>query len=513
VRAARLLLAAALAAALLRCAPEPPPVPPVPPRPAETAPPPPVASAALRPDESFRERPPAPEPARPFVVPAATRLRLRNGIPVVVAQQPSSFVAIRIGAAGGVADVGPERVEVVDEMVRDLMAGAGKRSLPELRDAFVSLSMPEPEASWDVDTVSISLLVPAAKLREGIALAADLALRPSFDPKDLDRRPELHAAPAEKRDDADVVESVLRRVLFGSHIYAGGAVPGARRRAVTRADVVSLHARLFDASRLSIVVAGGAEAKDVAAWLEDAFGAMPRRAGPRPATPAPRPPSGPRLVVVDRPGAAVATIAMGVVGPADGAADLEAARLALDALTDRVFGRITTRLRGELGYVQSITTDVTPWLAGGSMRWRMRARSDRVAPVLVEADRILRDFASTGAAADDLAGTKARRALAFASMFETSASTARELLRPQVYQEPDDTLAKLPGRIAAVSPEEVKAAAARWLDADQVRTVVVGDWAALQALLAALGWGPVELRTFEGEVVRPVQGKHGARER
>src|SRR6185437_7592379 len=119
-------------------------------------------------------------------------------------------------------------------------------------------------------------------------------------------------AALEQKDDPAIAHQVLRRVLFGGHAY-GAFTTTARTHAVTRADIVSLHARLFDTSRISVSVAGGAEVSDVLSALESAFDAAPRKPPHPTRLLAPPPPSGARLVVVDKPGAAIATVVMGAV--------------------------------------------------------------------------------------------------------------------------------------------------------------------------------------------------------
>jgi hypothetical protein len=63
-----------------------------------------------------------------------------------------------------------------------------------------------------------------------------------------------------------------------------------------------------------------------------------------------------------------------------------------------------------------------------------------------------------------------------------------------------------------VTADAVKSAAARYLDADHMRTVIVGDWAKLRGSLVALGWGPIEVRNAAGALQRieqaPLRAKH-----
>jgi zinc protease len=100
-----------------------------------------------------------------------------------------------------------------------------------------------------------------------------------------------------------------------------------------------------------------------------------------------------------------------------------------------------------------------------------------------------------------------REVFASAASFQTAAETARGWSWALCYGQPDDVVLKLPQRYAALTADAVKGAAARYLDADKMRTVIVGDWKTLRGPLSALGWGPIELRNAAGVVV----GTEGAR--
>lgn len=461
-------------------------------------------------DETFREHPPAAEPGRPFVPPSATRAVLSNGVPVLVVPQPSPFVAIRIVALGGLADVGADRMEVLDEMVRAYRSGTDRHSYTELLGMYAATLMPEPEVFWNPDAVSFSLVVPAASGRAAIAFAAELALRPTFDPKLYERWREKEAPIAENpTDDNAIARAVMFRVLFGRHPYGARDRSVTRMRAVTRAELVALQARLVDASRLAIVVAGGVGDAPVVAALEGAFGSVPRansngRPVMAPVMPLPTPADAPpRLVVVDRPGETIATIFMAGLGPAFGTPDVEAATVALDAVASGALGRLTARLRDQLGYAPWVAPESALFRVGGLLGWRARPTTAHVAQTLTEADRILRAFAAAGPAEGELADVREHDGLAFSSWFETAVRTTLAFSWPLAYGEPDDTLAKRPQRYAALSAADVRTAAARYLDPDKMRIVVVGDWAKLQGQLTGLGWGPIELRDVHGAVVSP----------
>lgn len=507
--ALRSLVALGLLAACAHAPPAPPPPPPPPvvvvaPPVASAAP---SASAAAPVDDSFREQPPPPAPMKAFALPGATRERLRNGIPVLVVHQSSPFVALRVVASGGLADAGPDHAAVLDEMMFAMHGGTTSHSLFEMRSTYITLGMPEPETTWYADAVSVAFVAPVARLPQAVELAADFTLRPSFDVKNFERWRGQNASTAERQtDDAALVsERVLWCVLFGPGSCGAGTLSAARTRAVKRAEVVALHERVFDASRLSLVVAGGADDSDVISALDNTFGMITASGAPPPRPPAVPPAT--RLVVVDKPGTAIAAIATGFVGPAFGAPDAEAAIVAAGVLDDGSFGRLTTRLHTERHDVPWITARSSQDHDAGELGWVTRAANDRVGPALAEADQVVRTFVADGPEEEELRSVRDRNAFAFAGLFQTAPDTAREWSWVLAYGQPDEALLKRPQRYGAVTRETARSVAARYLDAERMHTVVVGDWSALRGPLTSLGWGAIQIRTPLGAVLRTEQSR------
>jgi zinc protease len=279
---------------------------------------------------------------------------------------------------------------------------------------------------------------------------------------------------------------------------------------VTRAELVALHARVFDPGRLSVVVAGGVDQKATVDAFDGEFGALRGHATPQEGVPrAVEKSSGPRLVVVDIPGSAIAHIAMGVIEPAHAASDYEASVVAGDVLTDPGMGRLSVRLRDQLGAVPWITESGWSSRAAGFWGWNTRAPTNRVASVIAESLQTVRDLAAQGPSDAELAWARDREVHSFAGSFETAASTAFALVSSVTRGEPVEAIAGRPQRYAQVTAATAKVAAARYLDPDKVRTVVAGDWAALRESLTALGLGPIEVRKADGTLVS-VEGAHHA---
>jgi zinc protease len=464
-------------------------------------------------DESFRQHPPERAAETPFVVPAIEHAQLRNGIPVVFAQLPSPHVAIYILARGGLADVGVDGVAVLDEMTTSLIRGTTNETTWALDDVYVSAFMPRPTCFWWPDSVVLKLVAPREKLADVVELAADMALHPSFDQKDFDRSREMDASHYERQanDGGVLAPNALRRAIYGAHPYGAVAGSPARTRAVTRAQAVSLHARLFDPGRLSVVVAGGVDKRATVDALDGAFGALQAHATPKEGVARPPgQPAGPRLVVVDVPGSAIANITMGLVGPSAAASDFEPAMVTSAVLIDAGVGRLPIRLRDQLGTVPWVSMWSYWSRSGGILGWNTRAPTDRVASVITESMRTVRDLAAQGPSDAELVWARDREVHNLASSFETAANTAGILALTVSRGQPVESIALRPPRYAQVTAATARDAAARYLDADKIRTVVAGDWAALREPLTALGLGPIEVRKADGTLVSVEGAHHGA---
>jgi len=445
-----------------------------------------------------------------FVPPVAVRSQLRNGIPVFVVKQDSPFVAIRLVALGGLPELGPDRAEAINLTLDLMRAGTTDQSWNTLRQTYAAESMTEPTSYVQPDYVAMAMVAPAEKLSRAADLLAGIVRRPAFDETEVARIGLMHAQGRESQANEvlTIADRALPRLLFGKHPYAALAGTPAQIRALKRADVVAIHARLFQASRLAFFVAGSVEPDDATKALDATFGDMKATGAAPPAAPTPRPPSGPRLLLVDKPGTSIAAIVGGFTGPAFAAPDVWAAIVATNVLADGVEGRLALRLREELGAVGWIGLERSQIRSGGWLAWETRASTDRVVQVLQESDRIIRALASKGPTDDELVAMRNRAAFSFAASFEAASDTARVFADGWGAGEPLERLAERPKRIAALSADDVRAAAARYLDADRMRVVVVGDASSLAQPLAELGWGPVDVRDLEG---RPVAAHGSAR--
>jgi zinc protease len=147
-----------------------------------------------------------------------------------------------------------------------------------------------------------------------------------------------------------------------------------------------------------------------------------------------------------------------------------------------------------------------PFSAGGE--FVAPHSSDSVAEIFKELNAI-RDGDVTDA---ELGRAKDQIIKSFPARFATRANVAAQLAELAVYGFPDSYLAEYTRKIAAVTKDDVRRVARKYLDPSHLTVVVVGDRKSIEGPLAKLA--PVELRDLDGEPItagaaetRPVNGQ------
>ena len=357
------------------------------------------------------------------------------------------------------------------------------------------------EAASGLDSSSVSLGVPVARLAQALPLMADVLQRPTFPATELDRlRQQALTGLLQVRDSAPALASrAFARTVFGAtHRYGAIGSTRATLEGLTTDDLRAAHARVFHPAHSLLVVVGDVNAGDVLPLLESHFGTW---RGQSPAPVATRVPAAPpvtrrEIVIVDKPGAAQSEVRIGQVGVARDTPDYFAITVANTILGGAFTSRLNQNLRETHGYTYGARS-------GFDMR---RAPGPFVAAAAVQTDKTaesVREFFNEFAAmqkpvpAEELA--KARNYLAFGypGEFETTGDVAANLAALFVYGLPDDYPSRFVGRTLAVTQADVAAVAKRHLDASRFAVVVVGDRATIEAPLKALGLGPVRVMTVD----------------
>jgi predicted Zn-dependent peptidase len=487
------LLTAALA---LGCAEEPQPV--VPPAPTE---PPAPAPAPVTPDADFRQQAPAPGAELPFVPPQIQEARLSNGVRVLLVERHElPIVAVRVVTTHG-AEV--DGVGVGSFAGSLFTSGTKTRSALEISDAFEALGA-EHGAWVDEDGAGVSVRVLAPKLHDALALLADIAQHPSFPKDEVERERSRRLTEIGRTRDVPgrVLHDTLLELLYpAGHPYARSLL--GTEEAVEKmapADLQRFHKELFQPDGVAIAVAGDVTQKVAVEELERAFGKWKGKA--KAAKPPAEPPfdaKGPRLVVIDRPGATQSNVQVVDVGVPRSNKDHDALLLMNTILGGQFSSRINLNLREKHAYTYGAHSHFDerhgagPFTAGGAIK------TESTAAAIKEIFAELNAIRSAPVTEEELADAKGYIVKQIPAWFETAGGTASTLGRLVVHGLPLTEYATLPDRLKRVTREDVQRVAAAHVRPERLRVVIVGDAAKIKESLAVLGLGEA--------VVRPLPSK------
>ncbi len=453
-----------------------------------------VSASAQAPDRSAA---PKPGPAPALTLPAIQKHALSNGLPVwIVERHGVPVVQVNLIVKAGSASDPTSKFGVASLTAAMLDEGAGGRDALAIADAVDYLGA-DLSTSSSYDASFVNLHVPVARMADALAIMADVALRPSFAQKDLDRlREERLAGLKQTRDNpAAIVSVAFPLMVYGpSHRYGiGMAGTGETLPSLTTEDLRQFHGADYRPDRAALVVVGDVTPASVLPALEQQFGAW--KSATAPAAASRRVTDAPQLktrqvFIIDKPGAAQSQIRIGWVGAARSTPDYHALQVLNTILGGSFTSRLNQNLRETHGYSYGASSAFDMRLAAGPFFAGAGVQTDKTAESITEFFNELNGILKP-VPADELAKAKNYVALRFPTAFETTRGIAGQLTQMIVYSLPDDYFATFVQRIQSVTAEDLARVAARFIQPDKLAVVVVGDRQMIEPKIKALNLGPI----------------------
>ncbi|MBA3852885.1 MAG: hypothetical protein C0503_00630 [Gemmatimonas sp.] len=444
-----------------------------------------------------RQQPPAPLPLTEAQFPPFVEFELENGLRVVLvpsAKQP--VLSMQLSVLGGTL-YDPQGKSGVADMVASLLTkGAGSRTADQIAEAIerVGGSL---AASAGPDVLSINASVLRDDRDLAFELMADALLRPNFpqDEVELLRRQTLSALALAKSQPDAIAGRLFAKALYGDHPYARRA-DEASVRAISREDLVQFHATRVRPAQGLLVLAGAIDSIEAHRLVSRHFTAWTGRgATPPPARPAPQRMRS-EIILVHRPGSVQSNIVVGNTTwlPTDTRG--HAMDLANQILGGASDSRLFTILREEKGWTYGAYSDVAEVRGVGSFTASAEVRTDVTDSALVELLRQVRRMGSETVPSAEFERQQQTLTGRFPLQIETAQQVAGQVARARLLGLPNDYVQTYRQRLAALTPQQVQAAARAGMRADAALIVVVGDGLALRDRLAAIA--PVTLVDVDG---------------
>lgn len=459
-----------------------------------------AAAVLAAPAAAQRQAPPAPLPARPLQFPAFRETTLPNGLRLIVVENHAHPVAsVNLLVGSGSASVPAERVGLAGLFSELLPKGTATRTGAQLSGAIERTGGSIGAGSAE-DYINVYASVLSEHLPLAMELVADVTMNPSF-PQDEVAAARDRALSQLQQWMADPGYLANRRFterLYGRHPYGRYRTPETLR-ALDRDAMVAFHRAHFTPANALLVVAGDVDGARVEEMARARFGAWRGGDAPRPAftgIPASTPT---RILLVHRPGAVQSSVRAGRPTIRAAEADYPALLVLNKIVGGGTDSRLFSILREQRGWTYGAWTDVDRPMDVGRLMAGMDVRSEVTDSAVAEMLVQLRRVSAEPVTAQELEAAKGYLVGSFPISIQTAQDVASQVALTRLKGLPIDDLLQRRERISAVTVDDVRRVAARYLRPDSLVVTVVGDAGRVLAGLERIA--PVELVDAEGRAM------------
>ena len=409
-------------------------------------------------------------PSRPAVA-RPSRHVLPNGVRIVFQEhRASDVVALQLWVKAGGRDESAGELGLAHYLEHMLFKGTTSRPGGFI-DREVEGVGGRMNAGTSLDYTYYHMVLPASRVRSGIETLADISMNASLEEGALEREKKVVLEEMRLGEDSPR-GSLFRRLYevgFDGHPY-GRPVIGRLEliRALTRDQLLGFYRRHYSPEAFTLVVVGAVDPGEALAVARETFGRLPRGAPPRlpaPLVPAMRDARSEQT----RPGTQ-AYLGMAWHAPRIDHADTPAVDLLISILGQTRTSRLTQTLRERLGVVNSVSAGYSALEAGGLVTISAQLDARNLAQAEAEIVKELRRLGAEG-----VSEAERVRAVGLAEArreFQTETAEGRAWLygRAETVWRLEDEIAYV-DRLAAVTPEQIRVVARRYLDPERYARV------------------------------------------
>lgn len=425
----------------------------------------------------------------PFAFPEMKTQRLPNGLLIVVIENHSlPLVAVRaVVNADSLNDpIGKEGLSALTSSM--LAEGTTTRSAEHITSEIATLG--------NAVTPFRFTTIPE-NLGASLELMADMLARPTF-PDSALARLEVTLAAAKERDlqsPATIPNRVFLARVYGSEhpIARAVAATAASINSITRDDLVRFHSTYFLPNSTTVVVVGDVRAADVFVLAAKTLGSWrSRELSPLEIPSHTLAPT--TIYLVDRPAAQQSYAFVGTLGPPRSSGDFAALEAMAPILGSSLSSRLLANLRERHAYIYAGTPFAVFWRRSpfASLIFGSAAvATAKTDSALIEWLGELRGMSQRAPTADEMTLARAWLVEALPAQIETVDLIANRVAGMLQTGAPLDFYNSYVRRIEAVTPAQVSAAAARYIDLTHLVIVVAGDRKIIEPLLRAANIAPI----------------------
>ena len=436
-------------------------------------------------------------------VPAWTKTTLANGADLIVSEKHDlPIVSFSLTFLGGANQFEPAERTGLASLTAAMMSEGTKTRDGEALSNALQLLGTSVSTTVEAESGSMTFVSTTGKLGPTMDILADMLLNSTFPVDALERlrAQRLVALTQARAQPGAIAGRVFPKVLYGSGHPYGRVATEESIKAVTRDDVVAFHSQYFQPGRALVTVVGDVTAAGVKPVVEKALAAW-AKAGSRPTFSYPALPERQKTTIflVDRPGAAQSTVAIGHPGPPRSTPDYYAMQVMNTMLGGMFQSRLNANIREEKGYSYGVSSSFAYGKGPGAFRTGGDIIGEKTDAALVEFMKELRGILGERPVTDEeLATAKDSLIQRLPGTFASVSGINSALTSLWRQGLPDDYYQQYTQAVAAVTKADVLRVAKKYIDIDRLAIVIVGDRASIEAPLKATNIAPLAYLDIEG---------------
>jgi zinc protease len=453
-----------------------------------------------------RKKIPPPGKTPELRVPAWTKSTLGNGADLVVSEKHDlPLISFSITFLGGADQFEPAGKQSVASLTAALLSeGTRTRDAEALSNALQLLGT-SVNSSVAGESGSISFRSTTAKFPATLDILADMLVNPTFPEGGLERLrgQRLVQLTQARAQPGAIANRVFPRIVYGSEHPYGRVVTEESLKAVTRADLVAFHKAYYQPGRALVTVVGDTTAATVKPVIEKALTAW-TKGGEKPSFTFPpvAEPKATTIFLVDKPGAAQSTFAIGRPGPPRNTPDYYALQVMNTMLGGMFQSRLNANIREDKGYSYGVSSNFGYGKGPGPFRTGGDIVTEKSDAALVEFMKELRGILGARPITDDeLSVAKDALIQRLPGTFASVSSINSALTGLWAQNLPDDYYQQYTKRIAAITKDDVLRVAKQYVTVDKLDIVIVGDRKVIEGPLKTANIAPIVYYDIEGNPV------------
>jgi predicted Zn-dependent peptidase len=448
-----------------------------------------AGAAALCAQPFDRTKPPATPPIPDYKLPPIEEGKLGNGLAVVMVEDSRfPLVTARLTFQGGSRNDPADMPGLAENVAALLVEGTATRTSRKIAEQTAAIGG-SLSGTADADGLTLAGLALSENSGKLLELLADVARNASFPENEVGLRKQnrKQALMQELSNPRFLATREFHQLVYGQHPYAHIGPTMQSLDTLDRKAVVAHRDRYLVPNNAVLILVGKLPPRaETMKMIEAQFGSWARKDVSRPAE-APLPESRRQLVLVDRPGSVQADIHVGRLAATRTDPDYYPLYIGRLILGGGMSSRMFVNIREKEGFAYDAHAEQQPNREAGTFAAVTQVRNDVLEPalkaVVAELDRMENERVS----AEEMSNAKNLSSGAFLLRLENQNALADQFVMMRNIGLPNEYLEKFTSRVRAVEPDQVQAAAKKYMAPDKAVIVVVGDSSKIGKVLEKFG--------------------------